>query len=47
MENIIKSQIKNNNLNKPNNFKKNSNFLLNNKINNNNIKKCEICFKDT
>lgn len=39
MENIIKRQIQNNNLNKPNNFKKNSKFLLNNKINNNNIKK--------
>ena len=46
MENIIKPQIQNNNLNKPNNFKKNRNLLPNNKIDNNNIKKCEICFKD-
>jgi len=46
MENIIKPQIHNNNLNKPNDFKKNRNFLPNNNINNNNIKKCDICFKN-
>jgi hypothetical protein len=38
MENIIKPQIQNNNFNKSNNFKNNSNFLAINKINNN-IKK--------
>jgi len=32
--------------NKPTSFKKNHNFMPNNKINNNNIRKCEICFKD-
>lgn len=46
MENIIKPQIQNNNFNKPNHFNKNRIFLPNNKINNNNVKKCEICFKD-
>jgi hypothetical protein len=46
MENIIKPQIQNNHLNKPNNFKKNRNFLPNNNINKNNKKKCEIFLKD-
>jgi hypothetical protein len=46
MENIIKPQTQNNHLNKPNNFKKNRNFLPKNNINNNNTKKYEICFKD-
>lgn len=46
MENLIKPQVQNNNFNKPKYFKNNRQFFSNNKINNNNTKKCEICSKD-
>jgi hypothetical protein len=46
MKNIIKPQIQNNHLNKPNHFKKNCTFWPNNNINKNNIKKCEVCLND-
>lgn len=44
VENFIKPQVQNHNFNKPNGFKKNGNFLANNRINNYNIKQREFYF---